>query len=55
MVDRIHKEVTDGSYSKGVVHARESVEFPVERVEKAQDIAWLAVCNQLDKTHDVAK
>lgn len=47
--------MTDGSYSEGVVHARESVKFPVQGVEKAQDIAWLAVCHQLDKTHDVAK
>ena len=47
--------MTDESYSKGVVHARESVKFPVHRVEKAQDIAWLAVCHQMDKTHDVTK
>lgn len=47
--------MTDGSYSEGAVNARESVKFPVQGVKKAQDIAWLAVCNQLDKTHDVAK
>ena len=47
--------MTDGSYSEGAVNARESVKFPVQGVKKAQDIAWLAVCHQLDKTHDVAK